>query len=156
MTMRFLFKGDSQIDLINMALYAGVLVPHEDGSLTVPEEAFIDPWPGKPGEWETGIPIIETPAQFDADGNLIAEAVMKDGFHVNVEIWGAREARETNGFPQTDADGNLLPLIDRCRFGAMMKQIGTVQEDGTVLAVVGEGVWMLAPETIATPQRVKQ
>lgn len=58
-------------------------------------------------------PIVKVPAETDADGNIVTPAVVIAGHHVNVRFAGESADALTDGLPQTDAEGNLLPLMQR-------------------------------------------
>lgn len=47
------------------------------------------------------IAVEATPAVRDAHGNIIAPAVLVDGFHFNLRFFGGSEATLTAGLPQT-------------------------------------------------------
>ena len=42
------------------------------------------------GKWlvEIGVPVVVTPAVYDAHGEMVSPAVMADGYHVNVRLVG--------------------------------------------------------------------
>jgi hypothetical protein len=111
----------------------------------------IDPAIGEPA-YETGIPIVETPAS--PEGEI--PAVIKSGWHCNVRISGEREAQEIDGLPQTDAEGNLLPVSQRTHFGIAFSDSGTVVVDGTTEGVQYANVALINETTVVSPQRVWQ
>lgn len=61
--------------------------------------------------------VVKTPAVVDpATMQIITPAVIVPGWHTNVRVYGpALIAQFTAGLPQTDADGNLLPIWQRTR-----------------------------------------
>lgn len=57
--------------------------------------------------------IVKVPEVRDAEGNVIAPAVVVPGWHCNVTVTGTLVAEMTYGLPQTDESGNLLSVFDR-------------------------------------------
>lgn len=92
------------------------------------EQVFWDSWQAagivdeerrlKPGYTEmqlaTSWPgiVVKTPAVMDGM-KIVTPAVLVPGWHANVRVYGALAQEFTYTLPQTDADGNLLPLFQR-------------------------------------------
>ena len=77
-----------------------------------------------------------------------------DGYHVNLRATGEIEKMLTEGLPQTDKDGNLLPLFQRTRLAALIP--GLKLEPATAKKVpegfVGlNGVRLYDPATVKNP-----
>jgi len=111
----------------------------------------IDPTIGTP-EYETGIPIVETPAS--PEGEI--PAVIKSGWHANVRVSGEREMQEIEGLPQTDEDGNLLPAAERTHFGISFSATGSPTADGATEGLSYANVALINELTVVSPQRVWQ
>jgi hypothetical protein len=126
--------------------------------------ADIDPAPGTP-EYATGIPIV-APASPKASQGLPSEALAKEGgppefvqgFSANVRLSGALEQAQIAGIPQTDEQGNLLPLRERSKFGQTMSIDGVewIGMNGITTGISDGGVTFIDPESIASQQRVWQ
>lgn len=98
-------------------LTAGIFEPQldEDGQptgrlqFTEPYRGQIqhnaDSWPGV---------IVKTPGTYDEDGNELSPPVLVPGWHTNVIVYGESLIGQfIHQLPQTDADGNLLPVWQR-------------------------------------------
>ena len=142
----FLFRATTLKDFEAMARSAGFL----DDENRPQRDIGIDPFPGSP-EYETGIPIIDVPSPDEE-----TPPVMKTGWHGNVRVSGEREQQEIEGLPQTDAEGNLLPVTERTHFGINFANNGTVVVDGTTEGVQYTNVALINDQTIVSPQRVWQ
>ena len=57
--------------------------------------------------------IVKVPPVLDIDGNEITPAVVIDGHHVNLLIYGELENLLLAGKDQVDENGFLLPLFER-------------------------------------------
>jgi hypothetical protein len=142
----FMFRSTTRKDFEAMARTAGFV-----GSDNYPLPGIdIDPLIGTP-EYETGIPVVEVPSPDEITG-----PILKTGWHCNVRVSGERELEEIDGLPQTDADGNLLPVSQRTHFGIEFSNGGTVVVDGTTEGVQYLNVALIDETTIVTPQRVWQ
>jgi hypothetical protein len=142
----FLFRASTRKDFEAMARTA-LFIDAENKPLA---GINIDPQIGTP-EYETGIPIIDVPSPDE-----ITPPLLKTGWHANVRISGEREQQEIEGLDQTDAEGNLLPAMDRTHFGITFQDNGTIAVDGTTEGVQYTNVALINETTIETPQRVWQ
>jgi hypothetical protein len=151
MSTDFLLRADSREDFEAMAKSQGFM--DEDGNL-VPE-CIYDPSP-QTSEYETGVMIAPSQAAL-AEG---AERSVVPGYHVNFRVWGELEAAQIADIPQTDENGNPLPLRARTTFGLWMTELGEqgeqVNAETTTTFVTASGVSFLDPESIRTQQRVWQ
>lgn len=98
-----------------------------------------DPSPGTP-EYATGIPI-------------------EPGFyHINVRITGQEEANQIAGWPQTDAQGNLLPQYERTKFGNLVYKTGNpyTAANGTTKGATMSNVTIMYLTTIKSRKRLWQ
>ena len=82
--------------------------------------------------------------------------MLKTGWHCNVRVSGEREQQEIDGLPQTDEDGNLLPVAQRTHFGIAFADNGTVVVDGATEGISYANVALINELTIISPQRVWQ
>lgn len=57
--------------------------------------------------------IVRTPEVRDAEGNVTTQADVVPGWHANAVARGVTYEAMTAGLAQTDAEGNLLPLMQR-------------------------------------------
>jgi len=146
MSVDFLFRATTRKDFEAMARTA-LFIDAENKPLPGIE---IDPVPGSP-EYESGIPIVEVPSPDE-----VTPPMMKTGWHCNVRVSGEREQEETEGLPQTDEDGNLLPAAERTRFGITFSETGAATVDDATEGVVYANVALLNELTITSPQRVWQ
>jgi len=142
----FLFRSLTRKDFEAMARTA-LFIDAENNPLP---GITIDPTIGTP-EYETGIPIIDIPSPDDE-----TPAVLKTGWHCNVRVSGGREQEEIEGLPQTDENGNLLPVSQRTHFGMTFTNTGNVIADGTAEGIQYANVALLNELTIESPQRVWQ
>jgi hypothetical protein len=113
----------------------------------------VDPLIGTP-EYETGIPIVDVPGSGDPENPV--EPVLKTGWHCNVRVSGEREQEEIADLPQTDEEGNLLPISERTHFGIAFANNSTVVVDGTTEGLQYVNVALINELTIETPQRIWQ
>jgi len=98
-----------------------------------------DPMPGTL-EYATGIPI-------------------EPGvYHANVRITGQEEADQIAGFPQTDAQGNLLPQYERTKFGNLVYKTGNpwTAPNGITKGATLSNVTVIYLSTIASRNRIWQ
>jgi hypothetical protein len=111
----------------------------------------MDPTPGTP-EYATGIPIQKPAAIVRAGPPQFVQ-----GFSSNIRVSGQKALEQIAGLPQTDAQGNLLPLRDRTRLGQTF-QVDGVEWDGEkgATGLSDGGVTFIDPESIASQQRVWQ
>ncbi len=116
--------------------------------------ATFDPTPGTP-EYETGIPIVPPGGGPQATGG---PPEFVQGFSFNFRVSGDLEQAQIAGLPQTDAEGNLLPLRQRTKFGQMMDHVGVpwTGVNGITTGVSHAGVTFIDPESIASRQRLWQ
>lgn len=142
----YLFRASTRKDFEAMARTAEFI---DDENRPLPG-ITIDPQIGTP-EYETGIPIIDIPSPDEE-----TPPILKTGWHCNVRVSGERELAETEGLPQTDAEGNLLPASQRTRFGIAFSDGGTVVADGATEGVQYANVALINEQTIVSPQRVWQ
>jgi hypothetical protein len=142
----FMFRATTRKDFEAMARTANFI----DAANQPLPGIDIDPAIGTP-EYETGIPIIDVPSPDE-----VTPPVMKSGWHCNVRISGEREAQETEGLLQTDAEGNLLPAAERTHFGIAFGESGTVVADGATEGISYVNVALINELTVTSPQRVWQ
>jgi len=142
----FLFRATTRKDFESMARTALFL---DDENKPLPG-ITIDPQIGTP-EYETGIPIVDVPSPDE-----VTPPILKTGWHCNVRISGEREQEEIEGLPQTDEDGNLLPVSQRTDFGITFSDNGTVVADGATEGISYVNVALIDETTIESPQRVWQ
>ena len=146
MSINFLFRATTRKDFEAMARTAQFI----DAENKPLPGINVDPLIGTP-EYETGIPIIDIPSPDE-----VTPPTLKTGWHCNVRISGEREQQEIDGLPQTDAEGALLPAMDRTHFGIAFQDNGTVAMDGTTEGVSYTNVALINELTIVSPQRVWQ
>jgi hypothetical protein len=115
--------------------------------------ADIDPAPGTP-EYETGIPIVAPPGPPPGGG----PPEFVQGFSANIRLSGALEQAQIAGIPQTDENGDLLPLRQRTKLGQTMSIDGVewIGVNGITTGISDGGVTFIDPESIASQQRVWQ
>ena len=85
------------------------------------------------------------------NGQLIA------GHHVNFRCYGAIEKLLTDGLPQTDKDGKLLPLFERTRILSLIPGIKfeAISKKGEPQGYIGpNGVKLYDPATVNHPLQV--
>jgi len=146
MSLDLMFRSLTRKDFEAMARTAGFV----DAANNPLPGIDIDPMIGTPA-YETGIPIVDVPSPDDA-----TPATLKSGWHCNVRISGERELQEIDGLPQTDAEGNLLPVSQKTHFGISFSNNGTVVADGTTEGIQYANVALIDETTVISPQRVWQ
>jgi hypothetical protein len=146
MTLDLMFRSATRKDFEAMARTAA-FVDAENNPLPGID---VDPAPGSP-EYETGILIVDIPSPDE-----VTPPTLKSGWHCNVRVSGEREAQETEGLPQTDAEGALLPAAERTHFGIEFAGKGTVTADGTTEGVSYANVALIDETTVTSPQRIWQ
>jgi hypothetical protein len=147
MSITFMFRSLTAKDFEAMARTADFVDDNNIPLLGID----IDPRIGTP-EYETGIPIVDVPAEMDGDQE-ITPPTLKSGWHCNVRVSGERELEEIDGLEQYDEDGNFLPVSQRTHFGIAFSDNGTVVVDGTTEGLQYANVALIDETTIETPQR---
>ena len=112
------------------------------------------------------VPLIE--AHIDEIGPITktqatetSPAVMIEGWHVNVRYYGSTAEAVTQGLPQADEAGNLLPLFERTRILQLVSQRTGESMSWSQNAaplppgcVNSDGVRLFDCGVLATPSRV--
>ena len=155
MSLDFMFRSLTRKDFEAMARTAQFI-----DAANVPLPGIdVDPTIGTP-EYETGILITEVPITRGLRRGSRDEGttppVIKTGWHCNVRVSGEREQEEIEGLPQTDEDGNLLPVAQRTHFGIAFSENGTVVADGATEGIQYVNVALINEQTIVSSQRVWQ
>lgn len=101
--------------------------------------------------------IVDVPAVFNAQGEMVTPAVMVEGHHVNLRAYGPMERMLTAGLPQTDANGNPLGLFERTHLLQLIPGLSFVPitEQGVPQGYQGpNGVRLFDPAVVKTPSRI--
>jgi hypothetical protein len=111
-------------------------------------EALCDPMPGS-GDYAGGIPILEALAGKPGD---------KPPYYANVRITGGLEASQTAGWPQTDANGKLLPQWQRTELGQAAYRSGVpwTAANGTTNGIEFGNITFINIESVKSRKRVWQ
>jgi hypothetical protein len=109
------------------------------GNGELQEDVLTDPAPGS-SEYAAGIPIEP------------------GAYHINVRLIGVAEQAQIAGFPQTDAQGNLLPQYERTKLGNLVYKTGNpwTGANGRTSGATLNNVTFMYRDTIRSRKRVWQ
>lgn len=100
-------------------------------------------------------PITKVPPGLDGNGNVVTPPVIVGGFHANLLVNEPLLSVITADLPQTDDEGNVLPLFERTRILDMIPGLAQTAKDDKPAGYTGRnGVRMFDSAAVTQRRRV--